>query len=798
MKLHSILFLLAILVIACPVFGQTLTISVLETDKKPLPGAAVELKSITDSAKMVALTDNTGMAVFEKLPQGIYTLHITFLGFQPVEKTILVKSVKQRYEFQLSEEALSLGEVTVKGNRPLIRQEDDKMIIDPEPLVNISTNTLEILESTPGLFVDTEGSIYLSTSSPAVILINGREQKMGSQDIATILRGLPPGSVKQIEVIRSPSSKYAASSSGGIINIVLKKGMKAGRFGSLNLGMNQGYYGNRFVGFSINNMTDRKSSYLNLNYSNNAFLEELGSVRLLETADSLFQDARTNRKAHQTFLGYGLSYEIGKNKNFNYDGRISGSLPDIDTRNTNLISDPFGQEISNTLNHLKNKNSFVSVQQDFGLSIKLDTLGSEWDSKLSYSFNRSRMDQHYLVDQLLPLVFQFSGNGVNEQNRHFIQFRSDFTYILPKKITFETGINLNWQDYQSASDFTLDLSETNVPDTMRTRSYQYRENIMAGYIQASVPLPSKFLLKGGIRMEHTYMLGRQTIPADTSFLVRRSDWFPYVYLSRELLSIAGFKLRSYLIYRKTITRPDYNSLNPYINYVDQFLYETGNPGLNPQFANNIEVNISMDDMPIFAIGKNYTSNIFSSVIYQDPVLENVLRRTFDNLGKSNETYFRAMAGIPPGKRYFFMIGTQYNYNHYEGFYENEPLNWERGSWRFFTFHSLRLAKETRLTVNGFMMTKGQMGFYELGNMGQLNIALIQNFFNKKITLTLSARDILRTMQTDFTLNQGKISTTGSRYSDNQRFGINLRYNFGIKSKQEKQNPMQFDMENMGQ
>jgi hypothetical protein len=321
---------------------------------------------------------------------------------------------------------------------------------------------------------------------------------------------------------------------------------------------------------------------------------------------------------------------------------------------------------------------------------------------------------------------------------------------------------------------------------------------MAGYMQASVPLPSKFLLKGGIRMEHTYMLGRQTIPADTSFLVRRSDWFPYVYLSRELLSIAGFKLRSYLIYRKTITRPDYNSLNPYINYVDQFLYETGNPGLNPQFANNFEVNISMDDMPIFAIGKNYTSNIFSSVIYQDPVLENVLRRTFDNLGKSNETYFRAMAGIPPGKRYFFMIGTQYNYNHYEGFYENEPLNWERGSWRFFTFHSLRLAKETRLTVNGFMMTKGQMGFYELGNMGQLNIALIQNFFNKKVTLTLSARDILRTMQTDFTLNQGKISTTGSRYSDNQRFGINLRYNFGIKSKQEKQNTMQFDMENMGQ
>jgi hypothetical protein len=74
------------------------------------------------------------------------------------------------------------------------------------PGAGISTNTLEILESTPGLLVDQDGGIYLSSATPAIIFINGREQKMSSQDIMTILRSLPPGSVQRIEVIRTPSA----------------------------------------------------------------------------------------------------------------------------------------------------------------------------------------------------------------------------------------------------------------------------------------------------------------------------------------------------------------------------------------------------------------------------------------------------------------------------------------------------------------------------------------------------------------------------------------------------------------
>jgi hypothetical protein len=196
-------------------------------------------------------------------------------------------------------------------------------------------------------------------------------------------------------------------------------------------------------------------------------------------------------------------------------------------------------------------------------------------------------------------------------------------------------------------------------------------------------------------------------------------------------------------------------------------------------------------MPIFAIGQSYTRDIFSSVIYQDNLRENVAVRTFDNLGKNRETYFRVLGGIPPANKYFFYVGAQYNFNDYDGVYESQSFTFRRGSWRFFTYHAFRLTSQTRITLNGLLVTKGQMNFYELNTFGQLNLGLNQTFFDKKLSITLSARDILRTMVNEFRFNQGNISTSGNRYSDTRRFGINIVYNFGIPDRHEKVKKMVF-------
>ncbi len=775
--------------------GQTYTVRVLDAERAPLPAASVQMIQLPDSARVSTFTNGAGDAVFRGLEEGLYLLRVSHVAYVEVEHTRLVSEKNTGTEVLLTDRVSELGVVQVTATRPMIRQVDDKTIIDPEPMANIATNTLEVLESTPGLFVDQDGGIYLNSATPAVVYINGREQKMSNQDINTILRSLPPGSVERIEVLRTPSARYAASSSGGIINIVLKKGVRIGRFGSVTAGANQGFYGNQTIGFTLNNSGDRSTQYLNANFSAQGTLEEINAERLLESDTTLMQASNTARQGNTGYVGYGISYDLYEHVNLSYDGRVNVSRRNARGRSKNLVEALQQHKVMESVNDVNNRTGFFSLQQDLGVMVKLDTLGSEWDTKLGYSYNHSDLDQDYTTRYLFPFSFLQTGEGVNLQHRHFILLQSDLSLQLPFRIRLETGAKSTFQYVDSEADFYIGANGSPTPDPLRTNAYRYDEQIHAGYLQASRTLGEHFLLKAGIRLEHTRMDGRQTIPTDTSFIVNRTDWFPYVYLSRKVFSMGEIELRGFMIYRRTVNRPGYQSLNPTIRFVDQFLYETGNPALKPQFTDNVELNISYNEFPVFAVGRNYTSDIFSPVVYQDEDSpEGAAIRTWDNVGTNRETYFRGMAGIPPGGKYFFGIGAQYNLSDYDGFYEGEPFSYQRGSWRLFTFHSLRLFKETRITMMGFMMLGGNYNFYELEPFGMLNFGINQTFFNKKLHVTLNARDVFRTMVTAFELNQGSISTTGDRYADNQRIGINIRYNFGIPTKQERNDFFRMDPE----
>lgn len=794
-RCYLISLCLSILWITGPNFciGQAVSIKVKDNSKSPLQGATVQFKGVADTTIMSSGTTNaSGVAEFEKINDGLYIVKISYIGYQNLKKTISVQAQNRSFDFILKEKAQSLNEVTISDARPLIRQEEDKIIIDPKPLVGISTNTLEVLESTPGLFVDYETGIYLTSAIPAVIFVNSREQKLSNQDIITLLRNLPPGGIEKIEVIRTPSTKYDAATSGGIINIILKKGMKIGRFGNINAGMNQGKYGNRFTGFTLNNSGVKSSYYLNANLSRNDFQEDLNSVRYFNTDTALLQSTTGRQKSDQGYLGYGVGYDISDSMNFIYDGRISYSEKKSDSYSNSFIEDADHMQLSESEDHITNLFKNWSISQDIGMNLKFDTLGSEWDTKFSYNVTVKNSEQDYSSSYIFPFNMVDSGNGENIQQRHFLLFQSDLTYLFPYKIKLETGVKSNWQDFDSKADYFKISGGNTVSDTSRTNSYKYSERINAAYVQASKTVWGNILLKTGCRLEHTYMSGNQTIPTDTKFIISRADLFPYVYISRPIPKILGIELKSYVIYRRTISRPDYQDLNPYKKYIDPFLYESGNPYLKPQFTDNVEFNISYDDMPVFAIGKNYTKDIFSSVVYRDTSNAEIAVMTYDNLGMNKETYFKGMIGVPPGGKYFFAMGAQYNLNDYNGFYEGSPLIYQRGSWRFFTFHSLNLLKNTRITMNGFMMVNGQRGFYELNDFGSLNFGITQTLMKKKLTITINARDVLRTMVTEFELNQGAINSSGNRYSDNKRFGINIRYNFGLGKKSERKGLDRFE------
>lgn len=770
-----------------------ITIKLTEANKQPIIGATVKLTNRTDSTKVLYSTaDTAGVVRFSVLPTQ-YTIRASSIGFKTHEKGINVKANQTYFEFVMASDANALAGVTVVATKPLMRQEDDKTIVDPEPIANTSTSAYEIMEKIPGVFMDQDGNIYLNNSTPAAIFINGREQKMSTADIASILKSLPPNSIEKIEILRTPSAKYDASGSGGIVNVILKKGVKIGLTGSVNAGMNQGRFGNQFIGMNLNNSNGSRTSYFNLNYSRRNSYERLETTRKLSADSVLSQNAYTKYPGDGLYAGYGLGFELSKKWELNVDGRGSYNLTNSNAENqSQILRLSNNSTLTDNLNLLQNDTKGYNFSQGIATKYKIDTLGSEFTTDFSYSLIGGNIDQNFETQFTKPARQSVGGYGDIENRRNLFAVMVDLKYQFPHKLTFETGLKTSILNFKNSTDYFLNANNSTIVDVGRTNAYDYRENINAAYIQASKSI-SSFVLKVGTRMENTNMRGHQRIPRDTTFSINRTDFFPYVYLSRPVAKIASFQLRAFLIYRRTITRPVYEYLNPSPRFIDQYLYESGNPTLRPQFTQNIEANISFNDMPIFAVGRNYTEDIFTNVIYQDPRNPSVAYRTYDNLGQNRETYFKLIGAIPPGKKYFFVVSSQYNHNDYNGRYENSTLTFSRGSWTFFMLQQLKIDKRSTVSLNGFYRLKGQLQFYELSDFGSVNFSINRNFLDRKLLVTLNANDVFFTNNNRFTINQGSISATGRRVADTRRFGFNIRYNFGLRKKEESTN--MFNIEN---
>ncbi|MBK5269819.1 MAG: outer membrane beta-barrel protein [Bacteroidia bacterium] len=766
---------------------MNVTFKVMNQKKEPVSFATVTVIAVADSLRFQKkLADSLGL-VFFTLSKGQYYINITTINYQVIEKEITVAGNQTFFNFTAESIPKTLSNVTVSSQKPFMRQEDDKTIIDPESLALSSTSSYEVLEKTPGLFVDQDGNIYINSLTPAAVYINGREMKMSASDVATMLKSLPPNAISKIELLRTPSAKYDASGTGGIVNVELRKGIKIGLTGSVNAGWQQGTYANEFIGFSLNNNDGKKTSYINLNYSNRNSYERIKTDRLFAPDSLLSQDAYTKYPPDVYYMGYGIGYEFNKKWSIDWDGNISLNDFNNATNNQSVISKiSTSQILTDNLNLVNNKGSSLNIGNGIEINLKIDTLGSEWTNNFFYSYSTNKSDQFFTTTFSIPVIPEFGGDGNADNMRNYFFATSDLKLKMKKNITFETGIKSSFNNYNNNSNYFRESGGTRTKDNARTNTFKYEENINAAYLQGSKTI-SDIVIKIGARVENTNMVGRQIIPTDTSFAIHRTDLFPYIYLSKKVMSIAGYELRAYLVYRRTISRPVYDQLNPFPRYVDQYLSETGNPTLRPQFTTNYEANISVDQRPLLAIGINDTKDIFTNVIYQADSSRSQAYRTYDNLGKNKEWYFRGLGAIPPGKKYFFVIGAQYNHNFYQGLYENKTLFFKKGTWTFFTYHSLKVDKRSQITLNGFVRFNGQQQFYELSSFGALNTSINRQFLKRKLIVTLSMNDIFATNKNNFSIQQGSVSASGFRKADTRRVGINIRYNFGIRKKEESFN-----------
>ncbi|RYZ22195.1 MAG: TonB-dependent receptor [Chitinophagaceae bacterium] len=780
MYFRQSLLLLCLLLSAVFVNAQVqLTVKVTDPKKAPVPFATVRVVALADSSQVQqGITDSSGMARLQLAATGAYRVQASSASFITAEKGLRISAGPAQFALVL-EPSGTLGAVVVTATRPVMRQEDDKTIVEPENLAASSTNAYELIEKTPGLFMDQDGNIYLNSTTPATIYINGREQKMSTADIATLLKNLPPNSIARLEILRTPSARYDASGGGGIVNVVLRKGVRPGLTGSVNAVASQGRFGTQSVGVNLNNNNGRSTTYLNLQYSRRDGFEELLSKRYFRPDSVLRQQAFTRYPGENYYAGFGISFPAGRRWELAYDGRVSVGRTRNRSENLNSIEGAQdGAQSSENNTTLQNSGRNFSLVQGLSAKYKIDSAGSEWTTDLSVNWAPNKTTQELGTVARLPSPGSFQQQGLIDNQLRFFSAQSNLVKKLPRKLTLEGGLKATVVNFRNSTTYE------------RTRAYRYDENINAAYAQASKGFGG-FVLKTGLRVENTNMSGHQLQPKDTSFSLRRTDLFPYVYLSRDIMKIMGYQLRAYLVYRRTISRPAYEYLNPAPRVVDPYLQESGNPTLRPQFTQNYEANVSVDERPILAIGVNETRDIFTQVVYQsDSNRKQVAFRTYDNLGNNKELYFRALGAIP-GKKVFVVAGVQYNENFYQGFYEGKPLSFRRGTWMLFTYQTYKVTPLTQITVNGFMRMRGQSQFYELSTFGALNLSVTQQLFKKKLALTVSGNDLFYTNRNEFELKQGSVYALGERRSDTRRFVLSLRYQFGFRKKEDS-NPLNVD------
>jgi iron complex outermembrane recepter protein len=722
-------------------------------------------------------------AAFNLPANNEYLLRITSVGIAPIFKKIQILNADTTIAISAIATSKNLDAVIVKSTKPLVRQEDDKTIVDAEPIASTSVNAFEVLEKTPGAILDQDGNVYLNSATPATIQINGREVRLSAQDLTTLLKSLPANSISKIEILRTPSAKYDAASSGGIVNIVLKKGVKLGTNGSVDASYYQGRYATKSTGFNFNKNDSKVNTYLSYSITRRENFFAINSDRINSSANILFkQSALTTFKATSQYLGGGLDYKISDKWNLNYDLRISGNDGKNNVSNEiDILRLNNNVQIGENTSLIQNADPTLFVGNTITAKLKIDSIGSEWTNSLEYTYFTLENTQQYQNLNINPLRNTLFGDGDIANKKNIFVFKTDAVFKLKKKLTIEVGAKVNYTKSNNNAIFYADTSTGKYLNTFQTNKFKFSETIAATYFQVAKTF-GKFTIKPGIRLEQTDIVGNQIIPSDTTFTIKRTNLFPYLYLKREIAKVFGFKLVGNLIYRRSITRPFYEALNPTARYADQYTYDIGNPNLQPQFTNNYEFNVMANEFPIFSVGVNAIENIFTNLTYQR---DNIVYRTFDNVGTNKEVYLRLVGGIPPGGKYFFYAGTQMNRINYDGLYSSEIFKYKRTSWNVFTYHNFKLSPTLNIGFNGWMRINGVTNFFETRNFGAANLSVNKTFYKNKFSVNISGNDIFRTNRVNFNIDVPKFAGSGLQYTDTRKFGIALKYSFGMKPKVEQ-------------
>ena len=603
-----------------------------------LPDSTLVTGVVTDSLGTFSLTASTGT----------YLLELRALGYQGQYKTITLPATGLDLgELLLSEETQQLRGVEVRGRRPIITRQADRLVFDAQQISAGAQNALDVLKRTPGLSVTDDG-ISIIGRGKAIILINDKRVRLSGEALTGLLRSYSQSDIAEVQVLTTPPAKYEAEGNAGVLNIVMKKAQNDYFGGSISA--NASLYKGRIspsVSTGLNYKQGRVSASLNLDGHLSSIVGNFDTYRtapstqLYSASTSLF-----DYKGRGVNIRGGLDYTINPELTVGFTATYAPSRKQTDrtneTRNYTIRPDgshdlqfrllgtasETGHEAYTALNlHLEKTFAKAPGRK---ISWDADYVGSRVSTDGFFA------STGYLATGAPAPGSDFAYQSNKGQHVHSYLTNVDFTLPLGKTI-LAFGAKGTWSRTDNHNEYF-----THTTLGARTDAILFDEHVYALYTDVTQPLSAKWNLRGGLRMEYTHTDGK--VQGHTALKTRDYlNIFPTIYLGftpseRHALNLEG-TIR--------LDRPHFSQLSPYPQYENQYSTIAGKEDLRPEKQGSLTLGYTLDGTLNFQAFANYNWDGITMVALMNPATSEVHYQSDNaetqyNVGLLNSYFFHAL------------------------------------------------------------------------------------------------------------------------------------------------------------
>ncbi|NND78261.1 MAG: TonB-dependent receptor [Maribacter sp.] len=780
----QILFLLVLSFLTSSSYSQEYEIQgkIISADQEAIWLANVLLLSALDSILIDgSSTDEKGLFKITNIPPGDYLLKASYLENESDFLNLAINADLDIGTLTIANYAQVLDEVIVSTQKPRVERKVDRLVFNIGNTAFSDGDIWEALKRAPGVVV-INNELSVNGSRDIGIMINGRKLNLPRADVINLLSGTTASNVESIEVITNPPAKYSAEG-GMLINIIMKKNLISGYNGAVFNRYTQGVFPKHTVGTDHFFKGSKSSFSANYSFSNEKWLTkytdvtnyiEDGSVSSIWTAE---EDYIRKRKRHNFNAFFDYVFDDRNSLSFSTLNQYNPSVDRFHDSETQ-ITDPSGVPDSSfiSLNNSDEQQLNTSFYLDF--VHKLQKKGAELSTNMHYTYydyeRRQDLNTDFFdVDGNLIGENDFFTNSLQQINLYSVQA----DYITPSgpSSKFETGLRYAQINSEGRIDQEgIDRNQAGI-DPTESGVFEYDEGIIAGYASLDNKW-DKWKLKVGLRGEHTKTMGK--LNAGTA--ATNTNYFK-LFPSFSIQYTQSPKHDYHLYYYRRITRPRYNSLNPFQVFQSFNSVIEGNPDLLPSTRHYMAGGYTFNRGYTFELFYKNRTNFHQRLVFQDNENE-ILRFISSNVDKDYAYGFNfsISKNFTNNWYFYFLASTAYMESIFTDLESGQLV--ESGLWNTYIRANSGLSfltdKSLKADVSLLYSSPVIQGNSKQEAYSRVGITLRKTLWKAKGSISLGVADLFNKSQLFNTRKYLNQNNTSFYRPESRLLVMSFRYKFG--------------------